>query len=230
LQKQHSILYFEEKMKTKTNVYKGNAFEGWKGGNNYDRLAHAIGLTPAFYKKAIGNIRLPPNAKILDLACGTGNLSFSIKNSTHNHFQCYGIDISEDQLKCAREKNEKMEQNIHFSHQSIDELAFEDETFDLVITSMALHEVPPKVRHKAIKETSRILKRGGQFLLVDWSKPRWGWLALFWMPALLLHRKNSDNWYNHYPRLCKSENLFLTSDSYINSVTRRQVFVKKVPF
>ena len=37
------------------------------------------------------------------------------------------------------------------------------------MTSMAIHETPPEIRRAAIRETSRVLKKNGLFVLVDWS-------------------------------------------------------------
>ena len=109
----------------------------------------------------------------------------------------------------------------------MDELPFPDGHFDLVMTSMALHETPPAVRRAAITETARLLRPGGTFLLVDWSRPRFGLWGIIWYPFCRWGEGNRDNWNNVYPELCRERGLKLKEDDYINSISRRQVFVKE---
>ena len=52
-------------------------------------------------------------------------------------------------------------QEVHFQQMCADELAFEDESFDVVWSSMFLHELSKKQRAKAFEEAYRVLKPGG---------------------------------------------------------------------
>ena len=61
---------------------------------------------------------------------------------------------------------------LEFLKASMDELPFFDGYFDLVMTSMALHETPPAVRRAAIAETARLLRPGGTFLRAGRSEGR----------------------------------------------------------
>jgi ubiquinone/menaquinone biosynthesis C-methylase UbiE len=58
-----------------------------------------------------------------------------------------------------------------------------DASFDLVHSSAALHEMEPEQRHRIFAEVWRVLKSGGQFVLVDFHRPQnplfWPGLALF---------------------------------------------------
>ena len=83
------------------------------------------------------------------------------------------------------------------------------------------------VRRAAIAETARLLKPGGTFLLVDWSRPRFGLWGIVWYPFCRWGEGNRDNWNNVYPELCRERGLKLKEDDYINSISRRQVFVKE---
>ncbi|MDR1897924.1 MAG: class I SAM-dependent methyltransferase [Prevotellaceae bacterium] len=97
-----------------------------------------------------------------------------------------------------------------------------------VVTSMALHETPPEVRRAAIAQTARVLKSGGVFVLVDWSQPKFGLWGLVWFPMICRGMQNRDNWQNVYPALCGEHGLQRTEDRYLNSIARRQVFVKEI--
>jgi demethylmenaquinone methyltransferase/2-methoxy-6-polyprenyl-1,4-benzoquinol methylase len=56
-------------------------------------------------------------------------------------------------------------------------MPFPDAQFDLVHTSVAMHEMPPSVLRQIIKEVYRVLKLGGVFALMDFHKPT---NPLFW--------------------------------------------------
>ncbi|MGD8780685.1 MAG: class I SAM-dependent methyltransferase [Ignavibacteria bacterium] len=207
---------------------KGNEFKGLAGGANYKRFAALIGMNEEYYRRCIGNLKLAAGMKALDLGCGPGALSYALAEKADPDSEIIGIDISEDQLNYARSRIDDFKCCLEFKNISMDELLFPDEYFDVVITSMALHVTPPKIRRAAIAETARVLKSGGLFLLVDWSKPKFGLQGIFWFPMLRWGQNNKDNWNNVYPQLCDKQNLVLTEDTYINSVARKQVFEKRI--
>lgn len=207
---------------------KGNEFKGLAGGKNYKRFAKVLGMNEQFYRKGIGNVYLDQNMKALDLGCGPGALSFALAENAHNDSEIIGIDISTDQLRYADSNKHKYNCKLEFLNCSMDELAFPANSFDYVISSMALHETPPKVRRASIKEVSRVLKPSGLFIYVDWSKPKFGLWGLVWLPMVSFGSKNQDNWNNNYVQICKTNNLIQIEDGYINSIARRQVFAKGI--
>ena len=204
---------------------KGREFKGFFGGSGYDRLALIMGMGAAFYINAVGDVQVSSNIRVLDLGCGTGSLSIALAEKTDNSSVIHAVDISEDQLESSREKTKNIPHKCEFINCSMDQLEFADNYFDLVASSMAFHETPPDVRRGAIRETARVLKKGGVFVFVDWSKPRFGLQSLLWFPFLFFGDWQ-DNWNNTYCALCEEEGLVLEEDSYINSLSRRQVFRK----
>jgi ubiquinone/menaquinone biosynthesis C-methylase UbiE len=204
---------------------KGHVFQGFFSGANYDWLASLIGFGPALYRQAARAIPLRSGMRVLDLGCGTASFGLVIAERIGDGSQIHALDLSQDQLSHARRKANQLEVPFEFHQGSMDELPFEPATFDAVVSSMALHEVPPAVRRGAIRETARVLKPEGIFALVDWSKPRFGLMTIFWLPFLLFD-SSRDNWDNIYPALCREQNLLLTTDVYLNSLVRCQVFRK----
>lgn len=206
---------------------KGREFKGLAGGRHYRRMAALFGMGPGFYRKGIGNIKLGEGMKALDLGCGPGSLCFALAERAQKGSKITGIDISADQLSYARRYASGYPCELEFRRISMDSLPFPAEHFNIVMTSMAIHATPPKVRRAAVKETARVLKRGGVFLLVDWSMPCLGLWGIVWFPLVCWGKNNMDNWENVYPELCSDQGLIRKEDSYINSIARRQVFSKK---
>jgi ubiquinone/menaquinone biosynthesis C-methylase UbiE len=64
-------------------------------------------------------------------------------------------------------------------------LAFEDETFDVVVLFLLLHEQPEAWRRRTLSEAWRVVKRGGRIVLVDYAKPAW-WNPLRYIMAPVL--------------------------------------------
>lgn len=205
---------------------KGNEFKGWAAGRSYRNLARWFGFTDDFYRKAAGDLRITDGMRALDLGCGPGSLSFALAEDASRGAVIIGVDISEDQLVYARAECGRFDCELGFVNGSMDELPFPDGFFDVVVSSMALHEATPAVRRGAVAEVARVLRTGGVFVLVDWSKPKLGGWGVFWFPVVCWGEWNRDNWRNVYPDLCRRNGLELQGDVYVNSIVRRQVFGK----
>jgi demethylmenaquinone methyltransferase/2-methoxy-6-polyprenyl-1,4-benzoquinol methylase len=180
----------------------------------------------AFYRRGVGGVSLRKDMRALDLGCGPGGISFALAGTAHPEARIIGIDISEDQIAYARSRADGFDCRPEFRNMSMDRLDFADAHFDVVTASMSIHETPPGIRRAALSEVARVLKPGGTFILVEWSRPRLGLLGILWYPMVRFGEKNRDNWHNVYPDLCRDRGLTLTSDDYLNSISRRQTFRK----
>lgn len=209
-----------------TDEKKGRSFTGLLGGANYDRLSALAGLRAAFYRRAAMAIPLQPGMRVLDLGCGTGSFSLAVAERIGPDGSVDGVDISEEQIARARNRAAYLRPRLQFHVCSMDEPPFEDATFDAVVSSMAFHEAAPEVRRGAIREAARVLKPEGLFPLVDWSKPRFCLSSIIWLPFLLLDTHRKDNWNNTYPELCRRHGLLPSTDVYLDSLVRCQVFRK----
>lgn len=115
-----------------------------------------------------------PNEQIniLDVCCGTGNSSIAIgcKNSNNS---IIGIDLSKNMLNIANQKKLKHKyKNISFKEMNATNMDFQDEYFDVVTISLALHEMPQKIIKPVLAEIKRVLKVGGKFYIIDWGRPK----------------------------------------------------------
>ncbi|MBW4664871.1 MAG: class I SAM-dependent methyltransferase [Chroococcus sp. CMT-3BRIN-NPC107] len=130
--------------------------------NIYDRRWHSyITNTLSFLNTWA---KISPQAKVLDVACGTGEFERVIL-AENPHQSIIGVDISEQMLeaqpKCRNHSN------AVFQTASAALLPFENCTFD-VVSANAFHYFDcPKT---ALAEINRVLKRNGQVIILDWCK------------------------------------------------------------
>jgi len=106
---------------------------------------------------------LPENAHVLDVACGTGDLSIEIFEATKS--RVVGIDFCRPMLELAREKT----QAIPFVEGDALHLPFADESFDFVTIGFGLRNLSS--REQGLQELQRVLKPGGWTAILEFSQP-----------------------------------------------------------
>lgn len=107
--------------------------------------------------------------KVIDICCGTGKqaLYFSKAGAV-----AYGIDNNSKSVDKAN--NRKMlsnDQNSSFQLSDAANLPFEDHFFDYACISLALHEKSYDLALKVLKEASRVIKKSGKIIIIDYAYP-----------------------------------------------------------
>ena len=98
------------------------------------------------------------NKRVLDLGCGFGwHCKYAIENKAR---EVIGIDLSEKMLEQAKKINS--DENIKYIKTSIEEVNFQREYFDIVISSLAFHYV--KDFDQVCKNVHAMLKENGDFI------------------------------------------------------------------
>lgn len=106
--------------------------------------------------------------KVLDAACGEGEISRRIANL--GSYSVWGVDLSEEMIKYARSKRGNLP--TEFSVGDISEMGFEDGFFDLVICNHLLHHIPDEDKMiKVLRELKRVSKPDGAMLIKDVCRP-----------------------------------------------------------
>jgi demethylmenaquinone methyltransferase/2-methoxy-6-polyprenyl-1,4-benzoquinol methylase len=138
--------------------------------------AVTVGGEPRFRQLALQNLKLQSDTQILDLCCGSGQVTRFLVNFSEN---VTGLDASPLSIQRAR----KNVPNATYIKAFAENMPFADNLFDVVHTSAALHEMQSEQLQKIIKEVYRVLKPGGVFTLVDFHSPTnpifWPGLAVF---------------------------------------------------
>lgn len=114
----------------------------------------------ARYQKCIHLLkdRLSPLAgkKVADFGCGDGVLTYELYK---NEAECYGVDLSDDAIKYAKQKHRSLGSKAFFCVESCTDTHFNDEFFDAVISSDVIeHLSDPK---RLLSEVYRVLKPNG---------------------------------------------------------------------
>jgi len=125
-----------------------------------------IGLSMSQYVKQ----RFPDLApeRILDLGCTIGHNTLPWKQA-YPDAEVIAIDAAPGPLTYGSARAKMQGQEVHFRQMCADELTFEDESFDVVWSSMFLHELSKKQRASVFEEAFRVLKPGG--LIVHMELP-----------------------------------------------------------
>jgi SAM-dependent methyltransferase len=101
---------------------------------------------------------LGPDATVLDIGCGTGRVMEHLAPWCR---EVHGIDISERMVQGGRERLEHLP-NVRFHHGNGYDLAgFEDGSFEVVYSIVALQHMPRTVAYNYLLESHRVLRQGG---------------------------------------------------------------------
>ena len=105
--------------------------------------------------------RIQPGMKALELGCGTGVSWKDARRWLPDDATLLLTDFSEGMLEIAR-ANVPAQPNIAFAQVDIQQIPYENDSFDLVIANAMLYHVPDL--GKAISEVARVLKPDGRFI------------------------------------------------------------------
>ena len=146
-----------------------NVGKGYKGRGMEGRIAHWYARNtardmPDFVSLAQRvTATLPAGTRILEVAPGPGYLSIEI--ARRGAFQVIGLDISNTFVEIAARNAREANVNIDFRQGNASAMPFPENTFDLILCRAAFKNFSQPVA--AMNEMHRVLKPGGQALIVD---------------------------------------------------------------
>ena len=120
------------------------------------------------WKKNLIQMMNPSNKKrLIDVACGTGDVAKLYLEATDNNSTILCVDPNINMIKECK-KNLKKYKNIKWKVCNAERLNVSDNSFDFYTISFGLRNA--KNINKSLKEAHRVLKSGGRFLCLEFSK------------------------------------------------------------
>lgn len=113
--------------------------------------------------KMLSGIEIKPDAKILDVGCGPGEM---IKDIMLFNRQIYGIDIASEMVQIANERIKNISKNdlqAYIAEGDIENLQFEDQFFDVIICSGVVEYLKDDTMW--LSEINRTLKTNGYLII-----------------------------------------------------------------
>ncbi|CUQ66501.1 class I SAM-dependent methyltransferase [Candidatus Nitrospira inopinata] len=120
--------------------------------------------------RLVGDARLRPGMKVLDLGSGTGYPALLAAQTVGPSGRVIGLDLAEQMVAAAERKAKRLgSTNVTFRQGDVTTLPFEDRSFEAVTSRFCLMFLPDVP--KALSEIGRVLKPGGWMAVAVWSAP-----------------------------------------------------------
>ncbi|MEQ8247738.1 MAG: class I SAM-dependent methyltransferase [Alphaproteobacteria bacterium] len=129
-------------------------------GPNHDSFGHDL---LAYLKKTRPDFQ---PRRILDMGAGAGQVTCAIATA-FPQAEVHAIDVAAPLLRYGHKRASSLGHAIHFSQQNAEATDFADESFDLIVSCIMMHETSSKALRNYVKETHRLLAPGGISLHMD---------------------------------------------------------------
>ncbi len=127
----------------------------------------SFGVHRIWKNKVIKMMNPTNNQSLIDVACGTGDIGKLYSIATENNSNILSVDPNINMINKAKSRLATFS-NIKFKVCSAEHLDIKDETFDFYTISFGLRNTSNI--EKAISEAFRVLKKGGRFICLEFSK------------------------------------------------------------
>ncbi|MGO9088089.1 MAG: bifunctional demethylmenaquinone methyltransferase/2-methoxy-6-polyprenyl-1,4-benzoquinol methylase UbiE [Candidatus Sulfotelmatobacter sp.] len=144
----------------------------------YDLLNHVLSFNVdrVWWRRAARTFRHildRPDARVLDLCCGTGDMAFALRRQAGKRPQILGADFSHAMLQRARAKSAGLAQNAPapgWIEADALNLPFPAEHFDLVTSAFGFRNLADY--DAGLREIVRVLRPGGECGILDFGEPK----------------------------------------------------------
>lgn len=134
----------------------------------YDLITRLLsfGRDQSWKARLLDLAELPPGSRVLDLACGTGDLAFG---AASRGASVIGLDLTPKMIALARRRPESAGANVQWIAGDMTRLPLPDASFDVITTGYGLRNVPDLPT--ALAEIHRVLTPGGRVCALDFDRP-----------------------------------------------------------
>jgi ubiquinone/menaquinone biosynthesis C-methylase UbiE len=132
----------------------------WESGD----FGEVAKFTMPTAEEFMARIELWPGARVLDAACGTGNLATI---AARRGCQVWGLDIASNLIAQARDRAQRESLAIDFLEGDAEAMPYEDASFDAVVSMFGVMFAPQP--EWVVRELCRVTKPGGLIALANWT-------------------------------------------------------------
>ena len=140
-------------------------------------------------QRTVDLAQLQPGEHVLDVGCGTGTLALEVARRVGRAGRVVGIDPGSQQIARARAKAARRNAPTEFQTGVIEQLAFPNQMFDVVFSTLMMHHLPAPLKRQGLAEIARVLKPGGRLVIADFThkQQRTGQAARFHAGGSRIH-------------------------------------------
>jgi ubiquinone/menaquinone biosynthesis C-methylase UbiE len=131
----------------------------------------ALGQARRLRRMTVDGALIKPGDNVLDVGCGTGEVTLLAKTRASKNGQVFGIDPAQEMIAVARNKAARKGLEIDFRVGVIESLPFTDTSIDVVTSSLMMHHLPDDLKVRGLAEIYRVLKPDGRLLIADFMRP-----------------------------------------------------------
>ena len=164
--------------------------------DKYDLMNNlmSLGIHKSWKKQLLYSMKPKQNKKLIDVACGTGDIAKIFSDATNCKSKVLCVDPNRKMISIGKEKL-KNYKNISWKIASAEKLPYKDSQFDYYAISFGLRNT--KNLNKALSEAFRVLKKGGRFFCLEFSK---------------IDNENLDYIYKNYSKIIPLIGEFIVGD------------------
>ena len=190
----------------------------------YDLANHWLsgGIDFFWRHRLVQHARQDQPVDVLDLATGSGDVLFALRQGLGDQARLTGLDFCEPMLEQARAKRQKKqleEGGNQFLAGDCLALPFADESFDLITIAFGLRNLSD--RAKGLSEMRRVLRPGGRLIVLEFSQP-----YLWFRPFYYLYLRGVLPWVARW--LTGDRNAYLYLGSSISEFPDRAGLVQEI--
>ena len=138
------------------------------------------------------------NQHVLELCCGTGRVT---EHLARKFMRVTGVDLSPAMLQRAKRLvQEQRLGNVDLCEAEVSTLRFEPRTFDALVISLGMHELPGQIRDVVLERAARWLRPGGKIVIFDYRWPVNRLMSAFFMLGRLYFERNHFVDYLNYQK------------------------------
>lgn len=134
----------------------------------FDPVSKLTTREGAFKRRVLERAALVEGQRVLDLACGTGTLALAAARSAPA-LRVTGVDGDPAILERARAKAGR---EVTFDQGLSTELPYEDESFDVVLSTLFFHHLAEQAKLRSAEEVRRVLRPAGRVVIGDVGRPQ----------------------------------------------------------